>query len=123
MKSEDLLNRITLGIPEFQDIPHVFFSFPSMLKSGARNTAHLEDEFGDVVLANFVGGLDLDPDGKIVPNADEVALNVSATTYEYLGYMNSNGLLIRSDYFLHNKLLRRAADVPQLGLRADDLGL
>lgn len=123
MKSEDLLNRITLGIPEFQDIPHVFFSFPSMLKSGARNTAHLEDEFGDVVLANFVGGLDLDSYGKIVPNADEVTLNVSPSTYEYLGYMNSDGLLIRADYSLHNKLLQRAADAHCPSLRADDLGL
>jgi len=123
MKSEDFLSRVILEMPKFQDIPHVFFSFNSMLKSGARNTAHIQDEFGDVVLANFVGGLDLDTNGKIIPNADEVALNVNASTYDYLGYMDSSGLLIRSDYSLHSKLMRRASEIGNLNLHAHDFEL
>lgn len=105
MVAKDFLKRVNFGMPKFQDIPHVFFSFDSMLESSGRNTACLEDEFGEAVLANFVGGLDLDGQGKVVPSSDEVALNVSPSTYEYLGYMNRRGELIRSDYQLRMPLL------------------
>lgn len=91
---QKILNRT----PNIQNIPHAFYSKEADLNVNGQETSRITDEFGKSVDVNFVGGCSIGRDGKVIPAMDEGRLAAAADTYEYLGYMDGAGRLVRTDH-------------------------
>lgn len=92
------LKKILNHTPKIQDVPHVFYSQEAHANSGGKQTFEIKDEFGNMANASFVGGVSIGSRGRIIPATDEEELSASAESYEFLGYLDEKGVLIRSDH-------------------------
>lgn len=91
---QKILNRT----PNIQNIPHAFYSKEADLNVNGQETSRITDEFGKSVDVSFVGGCSIGRDGKVIPATDEEELAAEPDTYEYLGYVDEAGVLVRTDY-------------------------
>ncbi len=92
------LKKILNHTPKIQDVQHVFYSHEADIISGGTDTAYLKDEFGKKVAVSFTGGCTIDAQGRIIPSLDEEPLAADPHTYQFLGFQDEDGVLVRSDH-------------------------
>ncbi len=98
MALDNEIQKILNRAPKIQDIPHAFYSIQADVNENGQDVATIKDEFGKCVDVNFVGGCSVGYNGKVIPATDEESLSALPETYEYLGYLDDEGVLIRTDH-------------------------
>ena len=98
MALDNELQKILNRTPNIQDIPHAFYSKEADINLNGKETSRIRDEFGKSVDINFVGGCSVGSNGKVIPSTDEEELSALPETYEYKGYLDDNGVLVRTDH-------------------------
>ena len=92
------IQKIINRTPKVQDLPHVFYSKEADLNLNGTQTVRVLDEFGKSADVSFVGGCSIGVNGAVVPASDEVPLAAEPESYQYLGYMDDKGVLVRTDH-------------------------